>query len=228
MKITILTIAPEQFEGFFRDHVIERAIALGRLELRITDIRDYAEGSFRAVDDSPYGGGAGMILRAAPIADAIRAAKVPGEESMVVLFSPAGERYSQKTAVSFAGADHLILVCGHYEGIDARVFEMADHVCSMGDYILSGGEIGAMAVADSVARLLPGVLRPESLEEESFTRGLLEYPQYTRPAEFEGMRVPGVLLSGDHGAVSAWRREKALEITRKYRPDLLEDREDPS
>ena len=203
--------------------MISRAQQLGELTLRVADIRDYAEGSFRAVDDSPYGGGAGMILRAAPVAAAIRDCRKEGEETCVVIFSPIGERYTQKTAADFARLDHLILVCGHFEGIDARVFPMADRVVSMGDYILSGGEIGAMAVADSVARLLPGVLKRGSLEEESFTGGLLEYPQYTRPAEFEGMQVPPVLLSGDHAAIRAWRREKSLELTRRYRPDLLEE-----
>ena len=223
MKISILTIAPEQFGSLGEDHVISRAQQLGELTLRVADIRDYAEGSFRAVDDSPYGGGAGMILRAAPVAAAIRDCREEGEETCVVIFSPIGERYTQKTAADFARLDHLILVCGHFEGIDARVFPMADRVVSMGDYILSGGEIGAMAVADSVARLLPGVLKRGSLEEESFTGGLLEYPQYTRPAEFEGMQVPPVLLSGDHAAILAWRREKSLELTRRYRPDLLEE-----
>ena len=223
MKISILTIAPEQFGSLGEDHVISRAQQLGELTLRVADIRDYAEGSFRAVDDSPYGGGAGMILRAAPVAAAIRDCRKEGEETCVVIFSPIGERYTQKTAADFARLDHLILVCGHFEGIDARVFPMADRVVSMGDYILSGGEIGAMAVADSVARLLPGVLKRGSLEEESFTGGLLEYPQYTRPAEFEGMQVPPVLLSGDHAAIRAWRTEKSLELTRRYRPDLLEE-----
>ena len=223
MKISILTIAPEQFGSLGEDHVISRAQQLGELTLRVADIRDYAEGSFRAVDDSPYGGGAGMILRAAPVAAAIRDCRKEGEETCVVIFSPIGERYTQKTAADFARLDHLILVCGHFEGIDARVFPMADRVVSMGDYILSGGEIGAMAVANSVARLLPGVLKRGSLEEESFTGGLLEYPQYTRPAEFEGMQVPPVLLSGDHAAIRAWRREKSLELTRRYRPDLLEE-----
>ena len=214
MKISILTICPEQFSGFIKDHVIERAVRLGVLSLEVTDIRDYAPGCFRKVDDSPYGGGAGMILRVQPVMDAVRSVTQGSTGNICrIALTPVGETYTQKTALELAGQDHVVLVCGHYEGMDARIYSRMDRLISVGDYVLSGGEIAAMAIADSVARLLPGVLRPESLQEESFSGEMLEYPQYTRPGVYEGDAVPQVLLSGNHEAIRRWRRERALEKT---------------
>ena len=222
MKIHILTIAPEMFDGFKKNHVVERAVRLGILELNIVDIRDYADGCFRRVDDSPYGGGPGMILRIAPVMDAADAVRSM-QDTCTIALTPSGEQYTQKTAAELAAREELILICGHYEGMDERITHHADRLISLGDYVLSGGEIAAMAVCDSVIRLLPDVLKKGSLSEESFTGRTLEYPQYTRPADYKGDKVPQVLLSGDHGKIEAWRREAALEITRRRRPDLLKD-----
>ena len=225
MKISILTMCPEMFDSFFRDHVIERARKLHRLELNIVDIRGFADGCYRKVDDSPYGGGAGMILRIDPVMKAVQAVRREEEASCVTALAPIGDVYDQSTAIELAELDHLILICGHYEGMDARIYGHADRIISVGDYILSGGEIAAMAIADSVARLLPDVIRQQSLHEESFSGGGLEYPQYTRPADYHGEKVPQVLLSGDHGAVTRWRMEQAKALTLARRPDLLQKKE---
>ena len=225
MIITILTIAPEMFEGIRRNHVIDRALQSGELELEIKDIRSYADGCFRKVDDTPYGGGAGLILRCEPVISALRDARgeqtTPGE-TITAAFAPFGGRYTQETARRYSRCSRLILICGHFEGMDARIYPYADEVISVGDYILSCGEMAAFTVIDSVSRLLPGTVKAESLREESFEQKLLEYPQYTRPAEFEGRRVPEVLLSGNHEAIREWKREQALLMTQKYRPDLLD------
>lgn len=226
MKISILTISPEEFSGLSHDHVIDRAVQSGQLSLEIVDIRLFADGCFRKVDDSPYGGGAGMIMRVAPVMSAVRSVRKEDEDTCVIALSPAGNRYDQKMAGALKEYGHLIIICGHYEGLDERIYAYADRIISMGDYILSGGEIAAMAIADSVARLLPGVIRESSLAEESFTDGLLEYPQYTKPADYEGRKVPEVLLSGNHEAIRAWRREQAEARTRRCRPDLLPERQE--
>ncbi len=218
MRISILTMCPEMFESFRASHVIRQAQKNSRLELEIIDFRDFTEGSFRQIDDSPYGGGRGMVIRCQPVADALESVRTEG--SHVVIFSPKGTPYCQKTARAYSRIQHLILVCGHYEGFDARLYSFADELVSVGDYVMTGGEIPAMAVTDSVVRLLPGSLKDGSAEDESFENGLLEYPQYTRPAEFRGQRVPEVLLSGDHEAIRKWRKEQALELTRRFRPDL--------
>ena len=222
MKISILTICPEYFAGFREVPMIKRSLQKERLAFEVIDIRTFAPGSFRRVDDSPYGGGNGLVLRCQPVVDAIRSIRT--EQSHVIALSPIGRPYVQEKARELARKEHLILLCGHFEGFDARIYEYVDEIISVGDYVLSGGEIPAMAVTDSVVRLLPGNLREGSAEDESFENGLLEYPQYTKPAEFEGKKVPEVLLSGDHEAVQRWRREKAVEITKKYRPDLLDRR----
>lgn len=219
MKITILTICPEQFGDFQKTPLISRAVAAGLLALSIIDIRDYAPGSFRDVDDSPYGGGAGMILRCQPILDALTAVRTP--ESHVIILAPSGKPYKQADAHRLAEESHLILICGHYEGMDARIYPHADELLSIGDYILTGGELPAMVIADSVMRLVKGSMKEESTIEESFENGLLEYPQYTRPADYNGQKVPEILLSGDHEAIRKWRQEEALRITRENRPDLL-------
>ena len=220
MRISILTICPEQFGDFQRTPLISRAVRSGLLELEIVDIRDYAPGSFRAVDDSPYGGGAGMILRCQPVLDALEDRK--GPKSHVVILAPIGKTLDQETCHRLSGEEHIIFICGHYEGMDARIYSFADEMISIGDYILTGGELPAMVITDSVMRLVEGSMKAESVQEESFENGLLEYPQYTRPAEYKGMKVPDILLSGDHGAIEKWRREEALRITRELRPDLLE------
>lgn len=221
MKLTILTICPEQFGDFLKTPVISRPVDKGLLELEIIDIREYAPGCFRKVDDSPYGGGAGMILRCQPVLDALDACR--SADSHVVALAPIGSVFTQKMAQRYAEKDHVILICGHYEGMDARIYAHVDELVSIGDYILTGGELPAMVIADAVARLLKGNIKEDSLKEESFEDGLLEYPQYTRPAEYKGEKVPEVLLSGDHEAIRNWRRQEALKLTRRLRPDLLKE-----
>ena len=224
MKITILSIAPEQFNDFLKTPLIHRAREKGVLDIEIKDIRDYAPGSFRKVDDSPYGGGPGMLLRVQPIADAIADSK--SDDSHVLILAPIGKRFDQKDAHRLAEMKHLILVCGHYEGFDQRVYEFADEILSIGDYILCGGELPAMVISEAVTRLIEGTIKRDSIKEESFEDGLLEYPQYTRPAEYKGMKVPDVLLSGNDAKIKKWRRNKAIELTKERRADLLEDRKD--
>lgn len=212
---------PELFGSFLQGPVIARSIRNGELEVDIVDIRDYAPGSFRHIDDSPFGGGAGMVMRCQPVLDALRACRDSEEKSHTVLLSPAGLPFVQKTAHAFSKLSHLILLCGHYEGMDARIEPHADELVSIGDYILTGGELAAQVIIDSVARLLPGSLRRESTEEESFEDGLLEYPQYTQPAVYEGEAVPDVLRSGDHERIRRWRLQQSLVRTREMRPDLF-------
>ena len=223
MKISILTICPEQFGDFQKTPLIARAVEKGILELNIVDIREFADGCFRKVDDSPYGGGAGMILRCQPVLDALESVRTT--DSRTILFAPIGTPYTQEDAGSLAKESHLILICGHYEGMDARIYPYADELVSIGDYILTGGELPAMVLTDSVMRLVKGTIKEDSLSEESFDNGLLEYPQYTRPAEYKGQKVPEVLLSGDHKKIAEWRREEAFRVTKERRPDLLEKAE---
>ncbi len=219
MKITILTMCPEYFAHPEASAVVDRAVKAGRLELEIVDFRDYTKGSFRKIDDSPYGGGRGMIIRCQPVVDALEAVRT--EHSRTVLLSPKGQTYRQEKAREYARLDHLILICGHYEGFDARILPYADEILSIGDYVLTGGEPAAWVILDSVTRLFPGSLREGSAEEESFENGILEYPQYTRPPEFRGQKVPEILLSGDHEAIRQWRQQQAEAWTGKLRPDLL-------
>ena len=232
MKISILTVCPECLNGFENWPNTAHAISNGALELNIVDIRKYAGGSFRHVDDSPFGGGAGCVLRAKPILDAVndlRGAKESeaiskSADPYVVLLSPSGRVYNQEIAHDLAGKKHLALVCGHYEGVDARIMPDMDDVISIGDYVLSGGEPAAEVLADSVIRLFDGVIKKESTREESFEDGLLEYPQYTQPASIDmcAGNVPEVLLSGDHERIRKWRRQQSLLLTLKNRPDLIE------
>ena len=226
MKITILTIFPGLFDSFLASPVLQRAVKKGVLEIEVVDIKDYSPGSFRHIDDSPFGGGPGMVMRCQPVLDALRAVKkeLPDRASVTAALSPAGAVFSQKTAHRYAGLDHLILICGHYEGMDERIFRHVDEEVSIGDFILTGGELAAMAVADAVIRLLPGAIRAESTGEESFENGLLEYPQYTQPAVYEGESVPDVLLSGNHEKIRKWRLRESLRKTFLKRPDLLSDR----
>ena len=221
MKISLLTICPEQFNSFIETPLIARNISSGLLKMEIIDIRDFAPGSFRKVDDSPYGGGPGMIMRCQPIYDALK--EIRTADSHVIIMAPRGTPYKQETAHLLAEYKHLIIICGHYEGIDERVYETADEIISIGDYILTGGELPAMVVCDSLVRLIEGSMKKESTIEESFEDGLLEYPQYTRPADYNGMKVPEILLSGNREKIAKWRKEKAQELTEKNRPDLLKN-----
>ena len=238
MKITILTMFPQLFDSFREGPVVQRAIRKGSLELSVVDIKDFAPGSFRHIDDSPFGGGAGMVMRCQPVLDALRSVRgsavsgsaesgsaVSSRSTIVAALSPAGRQFTQKQAHRLSELDHLILICGHYEGMDERIYRHVDEEISIGDYVLTGGEIAAMAVSDAVIRLLPGALRSESTSEESFENGLLEYPQYTQPAVCEGEAVPEVLLSGNHARIRRWRLKESLRRTMERRPDLLEGRQ---
>lgn len=223
MRIDILTIFPGIFEGPLRESLLGKAIAAGLLDVRVHDIREHAAGRHRQVDDEPYGGGPGMVMKPEPIFAAVEALG-PGDKR-VILLSPAGRRLDQGLVRELATEPWLVLICGRYEGVDERVVEgLPAEELSIGDYVLSGGELPALVVVEAVARLVPGVIgREESHERDSFgPEGLLDHPHYTRPAEFRGMRVPEVLLSGDHAEIERWRREAALEKTRRNRPDLLE------
>lgn len=221
MRIDVLTLFPKMFESPFAESIVARARAAEALELEIHDLRTYATDRHRTVDDVPYGGGAGMVLKPDPLVRAIRELK--GPTGHVVLLSAQGARFDQARAHRLAGMAHLVLVAGHYEGVDERVVELAvDEELSIGDFVLTGGELPAMVVIDAVARLVPGVIDAASLAEESHSVGLLEGPQYTRPPEFEGRRVPAVLLSGDHATIAKWRRGEAIRRTVERRPDLVD------
>ncbi len=219
MNITILTLFPEMFEGFQTNSIIKRALGKGVATIKVVNIRDYTKDKYGRTDTPPIGGGAGLIEKCQPIVDALRANKK--ESSHVVLLSPRGKTYDQKTAETYAKLDDLVLICGHYEGIDERVNAYVDELISIGDYVLTGGEIPAMSIADSVIRLLDGAITKESLTDESFNNGVLEYPQYTEPYDFEGQLVPDILYSGNHTAIEKWRRKQALLLTKKHRPDLF-------
>ncbi len=220
MKITILTIFPEIFSSFLKMPLLERAIKKGLAVVNIIDIKNYAGGSFRHIDDSPCGGGPGMILRFDTVMKAVEANK--NEESKVILLSPKGEVFSQRKARELSGEEDLVFICGHYEGVDRRVENHVDAMISIGDYVLSGGEIAAQVVVDSIVRLLSGVIREGATVDESHENVLLEYPQYTKPVEYMGERVPDILLSGNHGAIEKWKHIEALKDTKRLRPDLFE------
>lgn len=220
MRISVLSIFPQSFESFKSTAVVSRAVERGDFDFECIDIRDFAEGSYRAVDDSPYGGGPGMVMRVDTVSKAIASVRKP--ESRVVLLSPKGRRFDQSCAHRFASLEHLVLVCGHYEGFDERIRDYADEEISIGDFILTGGELAAQIICDSVLRLLPGSLREGSAEDESFETGLLEYPHYTHPFEYDGKAVPSVLLSGNDARIASWRQRQAVIETIRYRPDLFE------
>ena len=228
MRFDIITIFPELFAGVLDCGILRRARQSGRLDVRIVNLRDFASDRHKSVDDRPYGGGEGMVLLPAPLFEAVEACRQDGVRSVVVLTTPQGRTWTQDTAREFASLEQVILICGRYEGVDQRVVDaLVDREISIGDFVLTGGEIPAMVVLDSVARLLPGVLGCEdSARNESFSTGMLDYPQYTRPAEFRGMAVPEILLSGNHAEIERWRRERAIEKTRRRRPELLEKIED--
>lgn len=219
MKIDILTLFPEMFAPL-KESIIKRAVEDGKIEISITNIRDFALPPHYRCDDMPFGGGAGMVMMCEPLFKAIE--RVKQENSKIFYMSPRGKVFNQSMAREMSNFEHIVLLCGHYEGIDQRVIDYFNiEELSIGDYVLTGGELPAMVVADAVIRLIPGVIREESTQEESFSENLLEYNQYTRPAEFRGMNVPEVLLSGHHKNIEEWRKKQSIEITKKNRPDLL-------
>ncbi len=224
MRIDVLTLFPEVFQPLLSASILGRAIESGLAHVYLHNVRDWAADRHSTVDDYPYGGGPGMVMKPEPLVAAIEAVRALAEPAgTVILLTPQGRLMTQDVVEGLAGRQRLILVCGHYEGIDERVREhMVDTEISVGDFVLSGGEIAAMAVVDAVVRRLPGALAPDSLAEESHSDGLLEYPQYTRPAEFRGWRVPDILLSGNHGEIARWRRRQRVIRTASRRPDLLE------
>ncbi|HVM49570.1 MAG TPA: tRNA (guanosine(37)-N1)-methyltransferase TrmD [Candidatus Acidoferrum sp.] len=221
MKIDVLTLFPAMFAGPLDESIIKRARDEGRLDLAIHNLRDYAHDRHKTVDDRPFGGGPGMLLKPEPIFEAVEA--LAREKTQVILLSPAGRPFTQAIAGKLAALEHLLLVSGHYEGFDERAREcLADDELSIGDYVLTNGALPVMVIVDAVTRLLPGVLGDEeSARQDSFSNGLLEYPQYTRPAEFRGMKVPDVLLSGNHAQIAQWRAEQSRQRTKERRPDLL-------
>ncbi len=226
MRIDVITIFPGLFEPFRSTALLGAAVRDGILEVAVHDLREYTSDRHRTVDDTPYGGGPGMVMRPEPLVEAIEALAGPKGESRsarVLLLSPQGRRFEQQRAQELAHEEHLVLVCGRYEGVDQRVIEIAvDEEVSIGDYVLAGGELPALVLIEAVTRLIPGVMgNPESAESESFQTGILEGPQFTRPAEYRGVEVPAVLRSGDHQAIARWRAEQARAITKRRRPDLL-------
>ncbi len=238
MLIDIITIFPEVFKPYINESILKIAQGKGKLEVRLHNLRDYTLDKHRKVDDRPFGGGPGMVMTAEPIFRAVESLKRTtnhesvrseaepprrGQTTKIILLSPQGKALNQKLAQRLSKLKHLILICGRYEGVDERVrARLADEEISIGDYVLTGGELPAMVLVDAIARLIPGVLgHKDSVRDESFSANLLEYPQYSRPADFKGMKVPEILLSGDHKKIEEWRRKKALELTKKKRPDLL-------
>ncbi len=223
MKIDILTLFPEMFAPL-KESIIGRAVEEEKIQINIYDIRDYTENKHKKCDDYPFGGGAGMVMTPQPIASLIDAIDLE-HKAWRVFMSPKGQTFTQKKVKSLIEKEHIILLCGHYEGVDQRVIDLyIDEEISIGDYVLTGGELPAMVVTDALARYVDGVISQDSLSEESFSNGLLEYPQYTRPQVFKGVKVPEILLSGNHGEVDKWRKEQSVLYTKKYRPDLLKDK----
>lgn len=220
MRITILTLFPEMYDGFLTNSIIKRAIAKGVVEIKIDNIRDYTQDKYGRVDSAPVGGGAGLIMKCQPVLDCLKANKT--EESKAFLLSPRGSTFNQAKAHEIVdNCKDIILICGHYEGIDERVNDYVDELISVGDYILTGGEIPSMAISDALIRLLDGAISNESIEEESFEEGLLEYPQYTEPYNYDNKKIPDILYSGNHEAINKWRKKQSLKLTREYRPDLF-------
>lgn len=220
MKIDVLTLFPDMFNNIFSESIIKRALDNNLVEINIHNIRDYSKDPHKKVDDTPYGGGAGMVLMCQPIFDAVK--DLRRDNSKVILLTPSGKLYKQSIALDLSKEKHLILICGHYEGFDERIKTICDLELSIGDYILTGGEIPAMVIIDSITRLIDGVIRKESYENESFADNLLDYPTYTKPRVYEGLSVPDVLVNGNHEKINNWRREQQIEMTKKNRPDLLE------
>lgn len=221
MRITILSLFPKMFDGFLSESIIKRAINDDKVKVEVINFRDYSNLPNKQVDDTPYGGGAGMVLRCEPLFAAIRDLKT--EDSYVILTDPTGKKYNQTKAKELSLKKHLIIVCGHYEGFDERIKTLADELVSIGDFVLTGGEVPAMVITDSVIRLTSGVINEESLASESFSDNLLDYPVYTKPADFEGMKVPDVLISGNHQKINEYRQNERIRVTKENRKDLMGD-----
>ncbi|MBQ8472480.1 MAG: tRNA (guanosine(37)-N1)-methyltransferase TrmD [Bacilli bacterium] len=221
MKIDILTLFPNMFDGFLNESIIKRAIDRKLIEINVHNFRDYTLDPHGKVDDTPYGGGSGMVLMCQPIFDCVKSLR--DENSKVIMLTPEGKTYNQQMALELKNEKHLILICGHYEGFDERIKSICDLFISVGDFILTGGEIPSMLITDSITRLLDGVIDSNSLESESFNNKLLDYPTYTKPRVYEGMEVPEVLLSGDHKKINDYRLSEQIKKTKELRPDLLED-----
>lgn len=219
MKITILSLFPNMFDGFLTESIIKRAIQNQKVEVRIINFRDYSVYNNKQVDDTPYGGGAGMVLMCDPIFRCIDDIKTPN--SHIIILSPEGKVYNEKKAKELTKYEDIILICGHYEGFDERIKSLADEIISIGDFILTGGELPAMIIADSIIRLLPDVIAEDSLNSESFDENLLDYPVYTKPASYRGLDVPEVLTSGDHKKIAEYRQAERIRLTKEKRPDLL-------
>lgn len=220
MKIDILSLFPNMFDGFLSESIIKRAVDKKAVKINVVNFRDYSKLTNHQVDDTIYGGGPGMLLRCEPIFDCIDDIKTP--DSKIVILTPSGKTYNQGMAVDFSKFKHLIIICGHYEGFDERIMSLADYEVSIGDFVLTGGETAAMSIVDSIVRLIPGVINSESLDSESFSDNYLDYPSYTKPAEYRGMKVPDVLLSGDHAKIDEWRCVERIKRTKEKRPDLME------
>jgi len=223
MKITILTLFPELYENFLKTSIVGRTIERGLLDVEVVQIRDFALDKYKHVDDTPFGGGAGMVMKCQPVLDAFNSVKQ--DYSYSIMMAPTGKTFNQKKAHELSKKDHLIILCGHYEGMDERISSSFDEQVSIGDYVLTGGELASMVIVDAVSRLLKGSIKEESTSEESFENGLLEYPQYTQPADYNGQKVPEVLLSGHHENIRKWRLKQSLKRTREFRPDLFEKHE---
>lgn len=219
MKIDVLTLFPDMFKVILDNSIIKRAISSDKVNINLVNIRDFSTLSNNQVDDTPYGGGGGMVLMCEPVFSAIES--VRKENSYVVMLTPSGKLYNQSKACEFSKKEHLIILCGHYEGFDERIKTLVDEEISIGDFVLTGGEIPAMSIIDSVTRLVPGVISEESLTSESFTDNLLDYPVYTKPQVFRGMKVPDVLISGDHKKIEEYRYSERVRLTKEKRPDLL-------
>ncbi len=223
MKIDILTLFPEMVTPILETSIIKRAISKGLVTINVINFRSYSKLNNNQVDDTPFGGGAGMVLMCDPIFSCLDEIKTP--ESKVILMTPSGSVYKQKMALDLSKEKHLIIICGHYEGVDERITSLCDYEISIGDYVLTGGELASLVLCDSIIRLIPGVISNESLESESFTDNLLDYPVYTKPRVYRGMEVPEVLLSGDHAKINKWREEERIKKTQEKRPDLLKSGE---
>ena len=219
MRIDVLTLFPESIKGFLDESIIKRAINSGKVEINLINFRDYSPLNNNQVDDTPYGGGAGMVLRCEPIFNAIEDIKT--DDSYVIMLTPEGKTYKQEKAKELLNKKHIILLCGHYEGFDERIKTLVDEEISIGDFVLTGGELPATILIDSVVRLIDGVITKESLDSESFNDNLLDYPTYTKPAEYKGLKVPDVLISGNHELINKWREEERIKKTKEKRPDLL-------
>ena len=219
MKIDILTLFPNMFEGFFTESIIKRAIEKGLLEVNIINFRDYTPLNNNQVDDTVYGGGPGMLIRCEPIFECLD--KIKTKDSYVILLTPDGQTFNQNMAITLSNKKHLIIICGHYEGFDERIRTLVDLEISIGDFVLTGGETASMCMIDAISRLVPGVINEESLKSESFNDHLLDYPMYTKPAEYRGLKVPEILLNGDHAKIDQWRECERIKKTKEKRPDLL-------